>query len=100
MSNNTVDLVVETLVDNVIHSMKLHSNGKIPPAVLDALRTTAILAASSAIPGPVRLAINAVPVTAVKTTANGIKTAKNDVADGTKLIGETVVGLIKNKIAG
>jgi hypothetical protein len=100
MSSNTVDLVVETLVDSVINSMKLQSNGKIPPAVLDTMRTAAILAASSAVPGPVRLAINAVPVSAVKTAAGGIKAVKNDVAGGAKAIGETVTGLIKNKIAG
>jgi hypothetical protein len=97
---NTVDLVVETLVDSVINSMKLQSNGKVPPAVLDTMRTAAILAASSAIPAPVRLAINAVPISAVTTAANGIKTAKNDISGGARAIGESVTGLIKNKIAG
>ena len=82
MATNT-DIVVGLIVDGVINSMKSQLDNKVPDAVFDAVRTGAVLAASSAIPAPVRLAINAVPASAIKTAGNVVaKKAANAGAVG------------------
>jgi hypothetical protein len=109
MSETNTDRVVGLIVDRILDSMKQQQlGGKIPDAAFDAVRTTAVLAASTAIPPPIRLAINAVPSSAFKAAENVAATGSQNIRDGVQNIRdnikdsvagrvETVTGLLKGK---
>ena len=93
MANTNTDILVGLIVDGVLNSMKSQVDGKVPDAVFDALRTGAVLAASSAIPPPVRLAINAVPASTLVAARDVAAKKVNKVKAGA----ETVSGLIRGR---
>ena len=92
MTNTNTDLVVGLVVDSVLDSMRPQLAGKIPDAAFDALRTGAVLAASSAIPPPVRLAINAVPTSTVMAVGNVAANKVRTVATGAEAVGNLIRG--------
>ena len=93
MTSTNTDIVVGLIVDGVLNSMKTQLDGKVPDAVFDTIRTGAVLAASSAIPAPVRLAINAVPASSLVTAGNIAANKVNKVKAGA----EAVSGLIRGR---
>ena len=108
MSETNTDRVVRLIVDHILDSMRRQLDGKVPDAALGAVRTAAVLAASSAIPPPVRLAINAVPPSAFKVAENvtatgsqnireGVQNIKGNITDTAARKVETVAGLLKGK---
>jgi hypothetical protein len=97
MSETNTDRVVGLIVDRILASMKQQQlGGKIPDAAFDAMRTAAVLAASSAIPPPVRLAVNAVPPSAFKVAENVAATGSQNIRDGVQNIKDN----IKDSVAG
>ena len=92
MASTNTDYVVGLIVDGVLASMKSQLNGKVPDAVLDTVRTGAILAASSAIPPPVRLAINAVPASTVMAAGNAAASKVRTVKAGAEAVGNLIRG--------
>jgi len=109
MSETNTDRVVGLIVDRILDSMKQQQLGsKIPDAAFGAARSAAVLAASSAIPPPVRLAINAVPPSAFKVAENvaatgsqnireGVQNIKDNIKDSAARGAGTVSGLLKGK---
>ena len=93
MASTNTDIVVGLIVDGIINSMRTQLDGRVPDAVFDAARSGAVLAASSAIPAPIRLAINAVPTSTLKAAGD---VAANK-ARATIATAEAVGNLIKEK---
>ena len=92
MASTNTDYVVGLIVDGVLASMRSQLNGKVPDAVLDTVRSGAILAASSAIPPPVRLAINAVPASTVMAAGNAAANKVRTVKAGAEAVGNLIRG--------
>ena len=108
MSETNTDRIVGLIVDRILDSMKQQLGGKVPDAALGAVRTAAVVAASSVIPPPVRLAINAVPPSAFKVAENvaatgsqnireGVQNIKDNIKDSAARGAGTVTGLLKGK---
>jgi len=90
MSETNTDRVVGLIVDHILASMKQQLSGKVPDAAFGAVRSAAVLAASSAIPPPIRLAINAVPPTAFKVAENVAATGSQNIRDGVQNIKDNI----------
>ena len=104
MTSSNTDRVVGLIVDSMIDSMRPQLQGKVPDAAVNAMRSAAVLAASSAIPPPIRLAINAVPPTAFHVVENAAASGVQNIREGAQNIKdktsqkvETVKGLLKGK---
>jgi len=70
------------VVDTVIGSMKSQLEGKVSAIALDAARLYALRTANAAVPFPLRLAINALPASAVDTVLNKVQATVTVVVEG------------------
>jgi len=103
MANSNIDRIIALVVDTVIETMKSQFEGKVPAATFDAARPVAVRTASSAVPFPLRLAINALPSSVVdaiiekteKTVGTVVAAATKKLADaGTVSATTDITGMV------
>jgi len=97
MTETNTDRVVGLIVDRILDSMKQQLDGKVPDAAFGAVRSAAVLAASSAVPPPIRLAINAVPPAVFKAAENATTSGVQNIRETASRGVGTVTGLLKGK---